>query len=295
MSTLNAPWFLYLFFKLAASSSMVGQPDRPTGVDGGHTARGANEVTPQGGRLTLQIATYNIEHGYRVPGATKRISAFLGGLKPDIVCLQETQWQGSAANLASGQPVTIAAALGDYVWCGVDRSQPIRGRHSGMAIVTRGRIVNHEPLKVDHEAPYGVLAEIEIDGVRLIVVSVHLRSLNGATIRGALSTEAARVRQADHLLNRLEGERLPVLVAGDFNALPFFPSYGVIARELQDAGLAKHDRSFTRKTRGLPARIDYIFASDHFAINRYAVHPVDYSDHRPATASLTLRSVEQPD
>ena len=295
MSALTGKWFFCLLCRLAATSSEVDQPDRPLRVEVSHAAPGAKELTPRRGRVALHVATYNIEHGYGVPGATKKISAFFGGLKPDVVCLQEARWRRSTPNLASGHPVAIAKTLGDYVWCGVDRGQPIRGTHSGMAIVTRGHILNHEPLKVDHESPYGVLAEIEIDGVRLIVVSVHLRSLNGATIRGALSTEAARVRQVDHLVNRLERETLPVIVAGDFNALPFFPSYGVIARKLRDVALAMRDRSFTRLTRNLPTRIDYIFASDHFAIDRYAVHPVDYSDHRPAAAHLTLHISENSD
>lgn len=295
MSSLTGKWFFYLICRLAVTSSVVDEPDRRLRVEVSPAAPSAKELTPRRGRIALHVATYNIEYGYRVPGAAKRITAFFGGLKPDIVCLQETHWRRSTPNLASGHPVAIAKTLGDYVWCGVDRGQPTRGTHSGMAIVTRGRILYHESLKVDHESPYGVLAEIEIDGVRLIIVSVHLRSLNGATIRGALSTEAARIRQVDHLVNRLKRETLPVIVAGDFNALPFFPSHGVIARKLRDVALAMRDMAFTRKTLGLPARIDYIFASDHFAIDRYTVHPVDYSDHRPVAAHLTLLSSEDSD
>ena len=225
-------WILCSICSVVATTPAAGQSLRPSHVEEAQSAAGANKGTPRSAGLALHIATYNIEHGYRVPGAAKRISAFLGGLVPDIVCLQESHWRGPASGLARGHPDAIAKTLGEYVWCAGDRGPPARGMHSGMAIVTRGRIVSHESLKIEHESPYGVLAEIEIDGVRLIVVSVHLRSLNGATIRGAVSTETARVRQVDHLMRRLDRETIPVLVAGDFNALPFFPSYGVTARKL---------------------------------------------------------------
>lgn len=299
LRTHKARWCLTVIVMLVAPVCSAVQPDHRGSVKTTPAIAGANELAKRNRRLNLHVATYNIEHGHRVPSASKEITAFLNGLKPDIVCLQEARWtqfaDATASRASSGHPVAIADALGGYTWCGADRRQSNGATHSGMAIVTRGRILNHETLQIAHESPYGVLAEIEIDGIHLIVASVHLRSLNGATIRGALSTEAARVQQADHLVNRLKHVTLPVIVAGDFNALPIFPSYGSVARRLRDVALEMRDSSYTRETRSLPARIDYIFVSDHFAIDRYAVHPVDYSDHRPVTAQITLLRNEDSD
>ena len=45
--------------------------------------------------------------------------------------------------------------------------------------------------------------------------------------------------------------------------------------------------SFTVEPGEGERRIDYIFVSNDWTVSEYAVQPVDYSDHRPVTATLT--------
>lgn len=236
----------------------------------------------------LVVMTYNIELGIHSPGAISRIVEFIRKQKPDIVCLQEATWSKSETGLITGHPSTIAEALGGYDFCVTARHAGDESRTFGMAILTRGTIVDHEALAVEGKKNYGLLARIDIDGVHLIAVSVHLRSLSGATLRGAMKSEPGRVRQANHLIKRLAGERGAVIIAGDFNALPVFPSYGVVAKHYKDAASGKGELASTRRTGGLGARIDYVFLSDSVVSSNYQVWPVDHSDHRPITVDIVF-------
>jgi endonuclease/exonuclease/phosphatase (EEP) superfamily protein YafD len=105
-----------------------------------------------------------------------------------------------------------------------------------------------------------------------------------------MKSEPGRVRQVNHLIKRLAGERGPVIIAGDFNALPVFPSYGVVAKHYKDAASGEGELAYTRRTGGLGARIDYVFLSDSVVSSSYRVWPVEYSDHRPITVELVILS-----
>lgn len=237
---------------------------------------------------SLKIASYNIEHGARGAQAMREIVAALQREKLDIICLQEATVTETANGDPKGQIPMIAAAVGDFAWCVAKRQA-----YSGPAVLVRGKIIRQETLQPEKLPSYGVLAEVEIDGRRLIVVSVHMRSLSGASVKGVLATEQDRIAQAKHLVKRLSREQLPVLIAGDFNAMPLFPSYNVVvAAKYRDAALEFQNHAHTRKTRGLPARIDYLFLSESFEITRYDVLPIDFSDHRPIVAEVQLPAEE---
>jgi endonuclease/exonuclease/phosphatase family metal-dependent hydrolase len=258
--------------------------------------------------------TYNILYGRHVEDGFDKILRFLEQEKPDLLFLQETKWRLGGEESEGGEgseggeerrefaderghPASIARALGGAQWVAVDRkgydgskgSEGSEGGWSrGPAIVTRGRIVRHESVAVDNGAPFAVLAEIELDGQRIVAVSAHFRSVGGATVGGVASTEPDRVLQAKALLVRLKNETRPIVVGCDLNSLPFFPTYNEMTARFRDAAMIHYDASYTRKTHGLPARIDYLFLSDGWRAERYEVPAVDFSDHRPVTAGIRV-------
>lgn len=237
----------------------------------------------------LTVLTYNIEGARHTPHALARILDLLKRRAPDIVCLQEVAGLTAskptphAGRRPSGQAATIADALGGYDW-----RAAFRDAAAGPVVMVRGTIIRHQTLALPGGRPYAVLVEADIDGRRMIVVSVHLQSLSGATPLGAMNTEPQRVTQVRRLLHRLARESLPVVLAGDFNALPLFPSYVLMTQRFRDVAALFEDVSYTRKTLGLPARIDYVFIADPFIARSYAVLPVDHSDHRPVIAIVGL-------
>ncbi len=230
---------------------------------------------------SLSVMTYNIERGLHTPGAFTRILGLLKRRSPDVVCLQEVSWRTLPNGETTGQASHVAEALGGHDWRATTRRSS-----TGPVVLVRGKITHSEPLVWSDKIAYGLLVRAVIDGRSVIVVSLHLRSLGSATVKGAMKTEPQRVAEIRHLLERLERESLPVIIAGDFNALPLFPSIVLLARRFSDVAGHFGDNAHTRETHRLPARIDYIFLSKHFTPQAYAVLPVDYSDHRPVTAQV---------
>jgi hypothetical protein len=103
-----------------------------------------------------------------------------------------------------------------------------------------------------------------------------------------------RARQARLIRRRIEQERHPVLVVGDFNSTPHQWAYRHIAHGLQSAG----DRGGWGTAATFPARrpivrIDHILAGPAWKVvdARVPAHEGDatISDHRPVTARLRWR------
>ncbi len=258
------------------------------------TVARSEETPPKPDTRTIRVMTYNILYGRHIKDGQDKIVALLKEQAPDVLCLQETKWRAEKNGPGSGQPDEIATAIGGRNWCAVSRNgvegDETAGTWSrGPAIVTRGRIIRYEPVAVTGSQPFALLAEIEINNHRLIVVSAHFHSIAGATVGGVASTESARIREAKLLKARLSQEHLPIVIGCDLNALPFFPSYQELADPFRDTALIFGDNDYTRKTRGLPARIDYLFISKHWAATHYSVEPVDFSDHRPVRAEISLK------
>ena len=154
---------------------------------------------------------------------------------------------------------------------------------------------------VDGEDWYYVFSEIERDGLVANLLSVHLQpySFRPTSLLEAASDgleEASRATRAQSnqsaaLLARLERLQDPTLVAGDFNSTRDLALHGSLRHTLVD--------SFERGGTGLggtvsafgwlPLRIDYIYASEAFAVKSASTPAVDCSDHRPVVTDLVLR------
>jgi endonuclease/exonuclease/phosphatase family metal-dependent hydrolase len=81
-----------------------------------------------------------------------------------------------------------------------------------------------------------------------------------------------RGEQADIVRKFADASPYPTLLCGDFNDVPNSYAYWHIKGNMQDAFLAKAvgiGRTFNSLSPTL--RIDYLFASQHFVINSYAL------------------------
>lgn len=242
-----------------------------------------------GEQSRLRVLTYNIERGLQ-EGSGQKIANLLLERRPDIVCLQEIAWpKGKYIDIVDHQAESLADLIG-YEWVCAEGGR-LRNENYGMAVLVRGHIISARPLKLEGERNHALIAEVEIDGRHLWVVSVHAKSLgSGPHIAGFLRTEGVRVEQARQLLEALQDVHEPIVVAGDFNTLPMSPSYWVMTDRLRDAAADQPGGAdYTRLTEGLPARIDYVFLSRQAVVHRYEVIGVDYSDHRPVMVTYSIR------
>ncbi len=168
---------------------------------------------------------------------------------------------------------------------------------------------------VDEESWSYVFAEVEREGRVLNVLSVHLYPYDFSVARlrqgfsGLLAGRPSEIveigqqgattvrsqgNQSRALLDRVQKFADPTLVAGDFNSVRDLALHRSLRGSLTDAweqggqGLGATVHFLER----VPLRVDYLYATDDFAVSSTTVPAADCSDHRPVVADLVLRGVE---
>jgi endonuclease/exonuclease/phosphatase family metal-dependent hydrolase len=240
-------------------------------------------------RLTL--ITFNIWHDQgdwaaRLP----LLVAVIRAEDPDVIGLQEVL-EDAAVGLPN-QAQTIADALGGYSVHFVSTDPEGAPRRYGNALLSRLPVTEADSRKLQPLDDYrtAIRIRVSLGGREVDVVNTHLAWQADAA--------AVRARQIADLMAWIPRDGAPLIVMGDFNAVP------------EDAGLAAltGPRFFSALPRGAaettlnPGRghplrvIDHIFAeSAHFAAVRASVIgsiPVDGeypSDHFGVAATVSVR------
>ncbi|WP_235497684.1 endonuclease/exonuclease/phosphatase family protein [Frankia sp. R43] len=234
---------------------------------------GGPENAPQGSArlrvMTANLLYHNAEAG-RLGDQIRRAS-------PDVLVLVELS------------PLTLtklrdSGALADYRYSEV---HPQEGAF-GAAVFSRFPLSDAATPEV---AGYASLrATVRVDERRSFVVhAVH-------TI-APTSGEYARAwrDQLDHLRAEVAASRLPVVLAGDFNATrdnrPLRELISAGVRDAHDVVGAGWTPTWNASMFAVPpiARIDHILASPAFAITGYQVGSEFGSDHKPVLADLAMR------
>jgi endonuclease/exonuclease/phosphatase family metal-dependent hydrolase len=241
----------------------------------------------------IRVMTYNV-HGCRgMDGriSPARIARIVEQFQPDIVALQELDF-GRVRSERHDQPNLIAAALGMNVqFCPtvIDRSEQY-----GHALLSRlpMKIIRTAIFSRDarrrHVEPRGALwARLEIDGAIVNLMNTHFGL-----------GHKDRLAQADELLGeewigKISGDE-PLILCGDFNMSPRSKSYRAVSKHLFD--VQKYSKKFhpqnTYSTFHPFTRIDHIFASRHFAVEKVFVPRNDLihvaSDHLPVIVDLNF-------
>lgn len=234
----------------------------------------------------LKIVTFNIKGGKL---GLDEIQKYINSKNADIVFVQE---YGSEFNLKN--------LKGEY-------SVPVIYFYSKYKVVRRKNLFENLP-EANNTAQCEEI-DIEIRGKVYRVFNVHLESfgfvksmvkLNGNgdedekkvkdLVKRLIPTFKAHQEQVQIIREHIENSPYPVIVAGDFNAVPNSYEYYETSKGLKDAfyevgkgsGTTFHDYKY-------PLRIDYIFASESIKPVSYKVdHSVHLSDHFPVTATFKI-------
>ena len=257
---------------------------------------------------TLTVLTYNRgQHG------NQSLQPFKNYTRPDLIVFQEAPLRAQRYAKAEGYEEFIDnLSEGEFTLL------------SRFPIVS-SRLVTVKSL--DQDRAVAARFEVDLGDRKVAVYSVHFRSprdilryhMRGAFLYGIIGWPGTpfaekrkinqawwddRISQAKQLLDVIQTDSLPVIVAGDFNA----PSGGYIYRLVKDRLRDAHLESgsgfgftFPGSTRnplslgGPWMRIDYIFCSSHWRPAASLVEPNRRSQHRALAARLRFETTPIPE
>lgn len=234
----------------------------------------------------LKVLNYNLMR-FHYEGSTnnkQKIIDWLEEVKPDVLCFQEFPYRPSNVNEFK--------KLNDYYAF-------LGGYANSFAIFSKYPIVGGGALYDGNATNNVVYADINKNGDTIRVYNVHLQSMgiNPETIQTTdgikneyekvtnkfLFASANRATQLSDLLTHTQGCPFPMLLAGDFNDVPFSHNYFKLRRSFQNA--------FEKEGKGLGItynnkipylRIDNQFFSSEFTVKAFkTVNNIYYSDHFP--------------
>lgn len=225
---------------------------------------------------------------------TADIKTFIKDVNPDIICLQEFT------------PLK-KPFLPEYKY----KHVVTKGRNieSGLAIFSKYPIVNKGNLDFTNTYNNTIFADININGKKIRVYTIHLESLGIASditndiesidenrsrkiFRKIKNAFIDQQEQAESILKHRDSLKIPVLVCGDMNNSAFSYAYNTIRGNLDDAFVEAgkgFGKSYNFKL--FPFRIDYILTDNVIQVKEFNTHnSLKKSDHYPVSARFKIKN-----
>jgi endonuclease/exonuclease/phosphatase family metal-dependent hydrolase len=234
---------------------------------------------------SLRVMSYNIHHGEGLDGKLdlERIAQVILDARADLVGLQEVD-RGVARTQQRDLPAELAKLTGMTVH--FDQNIAHQGGDYGNAVLTKF------PIKHAKNTPLKMFGQGEQRGVQQILLEVHGREVLFLNTHLDQRREPAeRESSAEELRRIVAAGKTPVILVGDFNAVPDSTAIAKVREFLTDAWtIAGKGAGPTIPVAKPTRRIDYIWVSAP------SIEPVKMevlssaaSDHLPIVAELRLR------
>ncbi len=266
---------LLVFF--ACKEDQQPEPDVPNG-----TGNTPEVIIPD-----LRVMTFNIHLANPPSAGTKRdlpaIARIINTANPDVVALQEVDryTQRSGMNVHQAKELGKLTNMHSFY---VKAMDVFNGGEYGIAILSRFPILDSVGYELPADPKVGgemrKLAVVRIalpDGREVVFAGTHLDH----------KSEENRLYQGKRILDILKREKRPVVLAGDFNALP-----SSLTLNLFDGYLTRtcqHNCSPTFPAHNPKSAIDFIMyrTTDKVRVASHAIVLDSYaSDHLPVIAGL---------
>ncbi len=222
----------------------------------------------------------------------------------EIKCFQEFQQDYTTA---SRNTLKIISQEGGYHYYYHSFGNK-RKKSQGLAIFSKYPIVN-EGVAFDNQNHNGsIFVDLKINKDTIRVYNTHLESMSiragqladtkgikrhyRETIKKLKSGIVMRAMQVKILKEHIENSPYPVILAGDFNDIPYSYTYFSLKANLKNAfEEAGRGFGFTYNKVLFFLRIDHIFHDKVFEVKNFKTHrEVDYSDHYPISTVITWQS-----
>lgn len=228
--------------------------------------------------MQLKVLTYNIKHGLGNSNRVDltRILEVIKNSKADVIGLNEvdryqprSRFRNQASWLARKLKMEYRFTPGYRRFFG----------QAGNALLSRFPILRSEsiPLTSFGEQRVALKISTHIGSAEVVIISTHL----------GLSPDE-RIIQIKELMDLIEKEETPVILIGDFNALPESQEVKIVANRLSDV-MQGNSSQATFPSVNPNARIDYIFISENCVIINANIIGSEASDHLPVFAALEVQ------
>lgn len=226
----------------------------------------------------VHLITFNFDGRNR---SHKSVAAWVNQQRPDVLLIQETY------------PIFYDPLPGvsDLLPNVVEQQTSLHYR--GVTILTRYPILDLEGY--DTDSPYG-RAVVQVQDRQIAIYNVSLTTpVSGSEdldspfdlIRSFDSTQ--RDAQLRQVIDRLDSETLPYIVAGDFNMMEIEPAYTWMSSRLTDVYAAIGSGvGATWPSRSPLIRIDYVWVTPDWCPLSAQTGPILGSDHLPLQVELAF-------
>ncbi|UYQ92940.1 endonuclease/exonuclease/phosphatase family protein [Chitinophaga horti] len=244
------------------------------------------------------------------PALRLKMYEMLQDERPDILCMQEFYSNDDPTKLHNFDSVRIR---GEYPHHYFSKDFTRWDTwHFGTALFSRYPIVSAQTIALQGgaETENMIRADVVIGGDTVRILNAHLKSYQfnqsdysslGAVNSGDLkqgrgvagkmkATFRIRAMQADIVASEVARSPYPVIVTGDFNAIPVSNTYRTIRGDMKDAFLEcgfGFGRTFASLAPTL--RIDYILPDKRIHVKDFRINRRFRYEHFPITATLNLR------
>jgi endonuclease/exonuclease/phosphatase family metal-dependent hydrolase len=264
------------------------------------SAQGSDRGIPDGRRVELRVASYNIAFGAgadHVFDVDRQIQA-LKAIDADIISLQEVDVHWAARSEFRDLATEIADALDMRVFFGhiynlppLADGQP--NREFGIAMLSRYPILsaeNHSVTRLSTQVPnpQPELAPgfpeivVNVRGAHVHVYGTHLDFRGDPSVRQLQVADTLRIMGED-------GDSRQLLL-GDLNARPDAPELAPLWERVADAWALANGPvgGLTYPANAPDRRIDYVTVSPRVEVKSVSVPETLASDHRPVVADLIV-------
>ena len=254
---------------------------------------------------TLKVMTYNT-HAMMIGeklATKKEMLQYINDQGADIVCLQEVLVYKNPARLTLP---ALREAMSNYPYTYYDFKRYNSHRQFGNVVFSRYPLTNKNTIRYESQSNISSQCDILVgdDTIRLIVNHLESYGLvredlqfdtlsmaeikNSSLVQKLQHAGKLRHQQAREVKRSIRQSPHPVVVVGDFNAIPLSYVYWKVKFGLRDCFL---ESSFgklgnTIKKGPLGIRIDYILCSRRLTPIQCEVDRVRYSDHFPVCATI---------
>jgi endonuclease/exonuclease/phosphatase family metal-dependent hydrolase len=262
-------FLLFLFMGLSACSEK------------NHSIKTAKEGT------TLKVLTYNIHHA-NPPSKPdfidlNAIATVILESGAELVALQEVDVNTTRSGQSSDQAQALAQLTGmEFVFFkGID----YQGGEYGTAILSKFPLLDHQRYElptlegVKSEPRTLAVATVDVKGTKMMFGNTHLDYTNAEN----------NLLQVNKIVEILKEEDIPVILGGDFNAVPESASIQLLDQHFIRS--CTENCAFTSPQSQPKRTIDYIMVSSDSnleVLEHQVIEETYASDHRPVMATYRL-------